>query len=147
MGPDGQVMKCHNCGSEEHLKRDCPRNARHVGVAQESRETPFRQYGAAASGVLYGNTTPLHRVGSFIPFEEPQRAVGPLDDLRPLAGIRPLDIGPLDYLGSNYNNSGVDANVQRISHITAIDEIGDTAGSASSAASGQEPRNARCSSR
>eukprot|EP00971_Amphidinium_carterae_P352996 6492791-Amphidinium_carterae.2 len=25
-GADGNVMKCHNCGSEEHLVRDCPRN-------------------------------------------------------------------------------------------------------------------------
>eukprot|EP00971_Amphidinium_carterae_P292035 5797397-Amphidinium_carterae.1 len=24
-GADGNIMKCHNCGSEEHLVRDCPR--------------------------------------------------------------------------------------------------------------------------
>ena len=25
-GKDGQTMKCHGCGSEFHLKRECPRN-------------------------------------------------------------------------------------------------------------------------
>ena len=26
-GPDGKRLKCHTCGSEEHLKRWCPKNS------------------------------------------------------------------------------------------------------------------------
>ena len=35
IGPDGQIMKCHNCGSDTHLKNRCDQNP--GGKSQKSQ--------------------------------------------------------------------------------------------------------------
>ena len=40
-GPDGSTMKCHICGSEEHLRRDCPQNAQNQGFTSTHLVAPL----------------------------------------------------------------------------------------------------------
>ena len=78
VGNDGTVMKCHTCGSEQHLKAECPKNKGN----NEDAPAPTFQTDVGPNPYLKPSYLAGHdgESSSGVPVELAPRA-GPLDDL------------------------------------------------------------------